>query len=133
MANYYIDYYATISKDKNDSLFMDNYKEIILSIHKEQEFEEETKTYSYKQYEALKYHIAYEYCLNLFFLTLERLANETIEQSELRRKQEYSYKLVQEIMAHRGIDIHRIFENIKIIYAPIDFTTEEITYPHYEA
>lgn len=133
MANHYISYYNTIGKDSNDSVFIDNYKYILLELHKKQSFEESNNTYSYVQYDILKYHLAYEYCLNLFFLTLEKLSNETILESEARRKTEYNFKLVQEIMAHRGIDIHSIFDNIKIIYAPIDFATEQITYPHYEA
>lgn len=133
MANFYINYHNTVGRDKNDSIFMDNYKQIILDLHRKKTFEEKVNGYSYTHYDILKYYLALEYCMNLFFLTLEKLTSETIIESEEKRKKEYRFELIQEIMAHRGIDIHDIYDTIKIIYSPIDFETALITYPHYEA
>lgn len=121
MDSYFINYATTIDKDENDSIFMDFYGDTIISLFKKQAREEEVNSYSYSQYRVLLYNVAYQYCLFLFFLSLDTLENETLDEAQRRCKLIYNYYAVQTNLAHVNIDIDSIYDSIVINYEPVEY------------
>ncbi|KAF5080372.1 hypothetical protein DSECCO2_120140 [anaerobic digester metagenome] len=115
----FIGYTNTLDIAKNSAIFIDLYGDAIFELHRKQYDEEVKNGYSYKQYYVQQYHAAFEYCVNLFFLTLERLDNQTLEESEKAVKLAYSFAAIQENLAHEGIDLDSIFDAIRINYIPV--------------
>lgn len=121
MSATFVDYNSTVSRGDNKLLYLDKNIDTIFDLHKKQIEEEETKMYSYKQYDVLLRYMAFEYCLNLFFLVLSELEEETIEDSEAKLKELYLFKEAQINLAHKGIDLDEIYEDIKINYTPVTY------------
>ncbi len=121
MASYFINFDTIVNRTKNDTSFILLHIDRIIEIHKEQRDEEMGSFQSYKQYDALLHHVAYTYCLHLFFITLEKLEEESIEESEERHKKEYRFDEIQTNLAHKDIDLDRIYEQIKINYIPVEY------------
>lgn len=121
MADIFIDFGVTVNKDVNDSIFMDNNGDAIISYLKKQQQEERILSYSYSQYSALVYNSAYNYCLFLFFMSLNTLVDESIIESTNRCKKEYKFNKVQTNLAHIGIDLHAIYDSIVLNYTPVEY------------
>lgn len=121
MATYFINYNNTVDVYKNNKDFMQVYGDIILDLHKRQDEEEKVIGYSYIQYDVLDYYVALAYCINLFFLVLERVKDETIKESEKRLKKLHKFDIIQTNMAHKGVDLDDIYERIAITYTPIEY------------
>ncbi len=121
MVDIFIDFALTVNKDENDSIFMSNNGDTIVSHLKTQEKEEKLYSYSYKQYNSLMYHTAYRYCLFLFFLSLSTLSNETLSESTKRVKLKYSFNTIQTNLAHLSIDLDTIYDVIVSNYTPVEY------------
>jgi hypothetical protein len=115
-----INYYTTLDKAKNKSLFIQMYGDKLFELYKKQHEQELVNGYSHVQYQAMVYKLAFIYCLNLLFLSLERLSNESYEESEKRQKELYDFSIIQSNMAHKGIDLDLIYNNLLITHIPID-------------
>lgn len=118
----FLNYNNTLNTRRNIDLFMDEYQDDILKLHEDQFLEEQVKGSSTKQYNVLHYYASLEYCVNLMFLILEKTEEETISDSEKEIKELYNYTTIQYNMAHMGIDLDTIFNNVKISYTPITMT-----------
>lgn len=115
----FINYNNTLDTTFNIDVFMEHNMSNVIKLHEDQFQEEAINHYSTKQYHVLFYHAALEYSINLWFLILEQTEDESIEDSEKEIKLKYSYDKVQYNLAHMGIDLNTIFDNIKISYTPI--------------
>lgn len=114
-----LNYRSTLNIRRNIDLFMEDNMENILNLHKNQFAEEEINHYSKKQYNVLLYYAVLEYCTNLWFLILENTEEESIDDSEEEYKGLYSFRDISHNMAHNGIDVEAIFENVKISHTEI--------------
>jgi hypothetical protein len=112
----FINYNNTYNRRDNLGTYISLFGDTIFNLHKEQDIEERVNGYSRKQYEALVYRMVYDYCINLRFVVLETISNETIEESEARQKELYRFNEIQTNMAHRGIDIDALYNSIIIPY-----------------
>ncbi len=121
MSDIFINFGVTVNKLENDSVFISNNGDAIISCFKQQENEEKIKSYSYKQYKSLIYQTAYNYCLFLFTLSLTALTNETMADSEKRCKRLYRFDDIQTNLAHIGIDLDSIYEAIVLNYIPVEY------------
>lgn len=121
MPNYFINYKNTLDVNGNNIIFMENHGDNIFNLHKQQDEDEKVKGYSYKQYDVLLHYITLEYCLNLFFLVLEQTEIETIKESEQELKAKYQFDYIQTQLAHKNIDLDKIYNDISINYTPIEY------------
>lgn len=116
-----ISYNNTVDHKSNIKAFIALYGNKIFELHKQQDIEERINSYSKIQYEVSVYKMAYNYCLNLFFLSLETLKGETKDEATERVKEEYNFHSIQSNMAHKGIDLDAIYDIIVIHHTPVSY------------
>jgi hypothetical protein len=121
MVTHFVNYYTTVDKLKNDKDFMDKHGDLIFLLHKQQIEEEKQLGYSYKQYDVLRYYMALDYCINLWFVILETLSNESITDAKLKAKERFNFKDIQTNLAHKNIDLDEIFNMIEINYTSVKY------------
>jgi hypothetical protein len=117
----FVGYNEVVSTPNNLSSFVDKNEEFLFNRVKQQCSENAVFAYSYAHYDSLLKVIAFHYCLNLFFLILERLENETIEESEIKLKEQYKFKEVQTNLAHNDINLDEIYNDILINFTPEEY------------
>jgi len=115
----FLGYNNTVDIRSNIDLFMKDNMENILNLHKNQFAEETINHYSEKQYNVSLYYMALEYATNLWFFILENTESETIEASEKEYKVLYSYSDISHNLAHYGVDLDRIYNDVKITHTEI--------------
>lgn len=121
----FINYNNTVDKISNYKIFLSLYEDKMFELHSIQNDEEYTVGLSNKQFEIVGYNMAYEYCLNLYFLSLETLADETYIEAEIRIKEKYNFRNIQTQMAHIGINLDKIYDAIKINHEPLTHNGNE--------
>ena len=121
MPNYFINYKNTLDVNGNNIIFMEGHGDNIFNLHKQQDEDEKVNGHSYKQYDVLLHYMALEYCLNLLFLVLEKTEIQTILESEKELKDKYKFDYIQTQLAHKSIDLDRIYNDVFINYTPIEY------------
>lgn len=121
MANYFISYDSTVNTKNNDKVFLDMYSDDLMKLHKLQGQEERINAHSVKQYDILLYQLALSYSIRLFFIILSAVKDNTISEVEAIYKDKYKFNEIQINLAHKGIDLDKIYDQIVINYTPVAY------------
>lgn len=117
----FINYNNTVESTKNNNILFSLYGDNIFKLVEKHSDVEKVISRSVYQYDINHYTTALDYCVNLYFLSLETLEDETYKQAEIRVKEKYKFRDIQTIMAHKGIDLDKIYTAIRINHTPLNY------------